>query len=228
MAPEYWILISVAVAIVAAVAGFFGGRASAPNEQRVREMSQERDQARAEAEQVRGEVARHFDESARMFGRLAQDYRAFFEHFAETAQNLGMSEGRARELLHRADPRIVDASSQGTTESGEQRREESAAATTQSSDTADLDAEAERVARGGASEAAIQPDAGAGEAAASAEHAATSAEHAATEAGATGADTSAAETETSAAAAAGAGASSDSDEPKSEAERQRTARGDEA
>jgi len=221
MAPEYWILISVAVAIVAAVAGFFGGRASAPNEQRVREMSQERDQARAEAEQVRGEVARHFDESARMFGRLAQDYRAFFEHFAETAQNLGMSEGRARELLHRADPRIVDASSQGTTESGEQRREESAAATTQSSDTADLDAEAERVARGGASEAAIQPDAGAGEAAASAEHAAT-------EAGATGTDTSAAETETSAAAAVGAGASSDSDEPKSEAERQRTARGDEA
>jgi uncharacterized membrane-anchored protein YhcB (DUF1043 family) len=221
MAPEYWILISVAVAIVAAVAGFFGGRASAPNEQRVREMSQERDQARAEAEQVRGEVARHFDESARMFGRLAQDYRAFFEHFAETAQNLGMSEGRARELLHRADPRIVDASSQGTTESGEQQREESAAATTQSSDTADLDAEAERVARGGANEAAIQPDAGAGEAAASAEHAAT-------EAGATGTDTSAAETETSAAAAAGAGASSDSDEPKSEAERQRTARGDEA
>jgi len=220
MAPEYWILISVAVAIVAAVAGFFGGRASAPNEQRVREMSQERDQARAEAEQVRGEVARHFDESARMFGRLAQDYRAFFEHFAETAQNLGMSEGRARELLHRADPRIVDASSQGTTESGEQQREESAA-TAQSSDTADLDAEAERVARGGASEAAIQPDAGAGEAAASAEHAAT-------EAGATGTDTSAAETETSAAAAAGAGASSDSDEPRSEAERQRTARGDEA
>ncbi len=109
MAPQYWILIIVAAALAAGIVGFFAGRASAPGERRIREMARERDQARSEAEQVRGEVARHFDESARMFGRLAQDYRAFFEHFAETAQNLGMSEGRARELLHRADPRIVDA-----------------------------------------------------------------------------------------------------------------------
>jgi len=108
MAIEYWILIIVAAVIVAALLGFYAGRASAPAERRIREMARERDAARSEAEEVRGEVARHFDESARMFGRLAQDYRAFFEHFAETAQNLGMSEGRARELLHRADPGIAE------------------------------------------------------------------------------------------------------------------------
>jgi len=70
-------------------------------------MEQERDAAQAEAEQVRGEVDRHFEQSARMFGRLADDYRSFFEHFAQTAQNLGMTEARARSLLQRADPRLA-------------------------------------------------------------------------------------------------------------------------
>lgn len=109
MTAEWWLVVVIAVAVVAAIAGFLGGRASAPSERRVRQMEQERDAARAEAGQVQSEVARHFEESARMFGRLADDYRTFFEHFARTAQNLGMSEGRARALLHEADPRLVEA-----------------------------------------------------------------------------------------------------------------------
>ena len=80
---------------------------SAPRQQQVKGMERERDAAREEAEAVRSEVSRHFEESARMFGRLASDYRTFFQHFAQTAQNLGLSEGRARELLQHADPGLI-------------------------------------------------------------------------------------------------------------------------
>jgi hypothetical protein len=117
-----WTAIVIGAAVVAAITGFVVGRAAAPNERRVREMERERDAARAEAEKVRGEVDRHFEESARMFGRLADEYRSFFEHFAQTAQNLGMSEGRARSLLQRANPRLSEPADSGrgdaATESG--------------------------------------------------------------------------------------------------------------
>lgn len=106
MTTEYWVLAVIGGLMVLALA-FFAGRSVSPQQRRLEEMRRERDEARAEAERVEGEVARHFEQSARMFGRLADDYRLFFEHFAETAQNLGLSEGRARELLQRADPRLV-------------------------------------------------------------------------------------------------------------------------
>lgn len=106
MAVEYWMLVALAV-VAALVAGFFLGRGSAPTQQRLKALEQERDEARAEVQRVEKEVASHFEQSARMFGRLADDYRSFFEHFARTARNLGLSEGRARELLQRADPRMV-------------------------------------------------------------------------------------------------------------------------
>mgnify|MGYP006420756489 CR=1 FL=1 len=106
METEYWVLSIIAI-VLALVAGFIGGRMSAPRQRRVEAMEQERDTAREEAEAVRAEVNRHFEESARMFGKLASDYRTFFEQFAQTAQNLGLSEGRARELLEEADPNLV-------------------------------------------------------------------------------------------------------------------------
>lgn len=106
METEYWVLSIIAI-VLALAAGFIGGRMSAPRQRRVEAMEQERDKAREEAEAVRGEVNRHFEESARMFGKLASDYRTFFQQFAQTAQNLGLSEGRARELLEEADPNLV-------------------------------------------------------------------------------------------------------------------------
>ena len=108
MAVGYWILLLLVAAVAAGLAGFAVGRASAPGERKLRELTRARDAAQAEAEQVRNEVDRHFEESARMFGRLAADYRAFFEQFAQTAQNLGMSEARARGLLRRADPHLIE------------------------------------------------------------------------------------------------------------------------
>lgn len=106
METEYWVLSIIAI-VLALAAGFIGGRMSAPRQRRVEAMEQERDKAREEAEAVRAEVNRHFEESARMFGKLASDYRTFFQQFAQTAQNLGLSEGRARELLEEADPNLV-------------------------------------------------------------------------------------------------------------------------
>lgn len=106
METEYWVLSIIAI-VLALAAGFIGGRMSAPRQRRVAAMEQERDAAREEAEAVRAEVNRHFEESARMFGKLASDYRTFFQQFAQTAQNLGLSEGRARELLEEADPNLV-------------------------------------------------------------------------------------------------------------------------
>ncbi len=106
MEAEYWILSILGIAL-ALVAGFIGGRMSSASQRQVESMARERDQAREEAENVRAEVNRHFEESARMFGKLASDYRTFFQQFADTAQKLGLSEGRARELLQQADPSLV-------------------------------------------------------------------------------------------------------------------------
>lgn len=218
MAPEYWILIIVAAALAAGILGFFGGRASAPGERRIREMARERDEARSEAEQVRGEVARHFDESARMFGRLAQDYRAFFEHFAETAQNLGMSEGRARELLHRADPRIVDATGEAPTGAEDVEGEPGSAS-------------------GPASEASVAPDVEPGTTTETEEHvsgrprqgeASEAAPVASEQDGPAGegADDSADAGETAGSGTGESGEQTAGDEPKSEVERQRESRGE--
>ena len=114
VATEYWITITL-VALVALVAGFVAGRMSAPRQRHIESMRQERDQARKEADEVRSEVNRHFEESARMFGKLASDYRSFFQQFARTAQNLGLSEGQARALLQQADPSLVARRPDGVT-----------------------------------------------------------------------------------------------------------------
>lgn len=113
MEAEYWIL-SILAVVVALVAGFIGGRMSSASQREVEAMARERDEAREEAENVRAEVNRHFEDSARMFGKLASDYRTFFQQFSRTAQNLGLSEGRARELLQQADPSLVSGRGAGS------------------------------------------------------------------------------------------------------------------
>lgn len=123
MTAEYWLVAAFGLAIALGL-GFFIGRRSAPTQQDVATAHRERDEACAEVDRVRGEVSRHFEESASMFGRLADDYRSFFEHFAQTAQNLGLSEGRARELLRQADPRLVADQSAAASDIGAPAAEE--------------------------------------------------------------------------------------------------------
>lgn len=103
MAAEIWILLMIIVGAAAAGAGFAYGRRGGPSQADLDAVQQQLDQARSEAAAVQENVTGHFERSALLFGRLAHDYRDFLEHFSESAQELGISEIRARELLERAD-----------------------------------------------------------------------------------------------------------------------------
>ncbi len=106
MTAEYWMLFGGGL-VVALLAGFVGGRLTAPRQRQLAAMERERNAAQADADAVRREVDRHFEESAQMFRQLATDYHNFFQQFARTAQNLGLSEGRTNALLQQADPSLV-------------------------------------------------------------------------------------------------------------------------
>lgn len=112
MAIEFWIGL-----IIATVAAFFLGRRSTSKRAEIDTLKAEVTQlteelettraqadvelaaARAQAARVQAGVSTHFEQSAVLFGRLAQGYRDFLEHFSESAQALGISEARAHELL---------------------------------------------------------------------------------------------------------------------------------
>jgi uncharacterized membrane-anchored protein YhcB (DUF1043 family) len=96
---EIWILLLVAASAVAAALGYAFARRAAPSQAELESLTEELAQARGEAEAVQSSVNEHFEQSAVLFGKLAKDYREFLEHFSESAQELGLSEGRARELL---------------------------------------------------------------------------------------------------------------------------------
>ena len=108
MAPTYWIVLAAGLVFVAVVA-FVLGRKTATGEARARDLEHELQRTREELASVREGVSDHFEQSARIFGRLAGEYRAFYEHFTETARSLGISERRASELLQQADPQQVTA-----------------------------------------------------------------------------------------------------------------------
>ena len=55
--------------------------------------------AHAEAAATRAGIDAHFDRSAALFGRLAQDCRALFDHWTESAGRLGVSESQAEALI---------------------------------------------------------------------------------------------------------------------------------
>lgn len=121
MTLELWI----GLIIVAAGAAFFIGRLSASKRAEIDALNAEverlkgqletnRQQADAElaaaetkAEQVEAGVSSHFEQSAVLFGKLAQDYRAFLEHFSESAQQLGLSEARSRELIEQVTSPLI-------------------------------------------------------------------------------------------------------------------------
>jgi uncharacterized membrane-anchored protein YhcB (DUF1043 family) len=75
--------------------------------------------SREQIESSRAGIDAHFEASAALFGRLAQDYRALFDHFTDSADRLGVSEAQARALVEGvrqellADPGVADAGSGG-------------------------------------------------------------------------------------------------------------------
>ena len=121
MSPEFWIGLVVATGVA-----FFIGRWSASKradalktrlDSLQAELNTTREQAEADlalarekATAVEEGVTNHFEQSATLFGKLAQDYRAFFEHFSTSAQQLGVSEGVAQKLLAQLDEPLISES----------------------------------------------------------------------------------------------------------------------
>ena len=121
MSPEFWIGLVVATGVA-----FFIGRWSASKradalktrlDSLQAELNTTREQAEADlalarekAAAVEEGVTNHFEQSATLFGKLAQDYRAFFEHFSTSAQQLGVSEGVAQKLLAQLDEPLISES----------------------------------------------------------------------------------------------------------------------
>lgn len=74
----------------------------------------------AEAATTRTGIDEHFEASAALFGRLAQDYRELFDHLTDSAQRLGVSEARTEAMVEGvrakllADAREADAESATT------------------------------------------------------------------------------------------------------------------
>ena len=99
MSTPIWILITLSAAIGSAVLAYFLARRGAPTKQQIEALNTELEAARSEAQQVEGKVTEHFERSAMLFGQLAKDYKAFLDHYSVSAQALGLSERRARELL---------------------------------------------------------------------------------------------------------------------------------
>jgi len=107
VAAEIWILLIVFASAAAAAAGFFYARRAAPTKAEVDALREELEASQQKAEKVQADVTGHFEQSAVLFGRLAHDYRAFLEHFSESARELGISDTMARELLQRADQPLL-------------------------------------------------------------------------------------------------------------------------
>jgi uncharacterized membrane-anchored protein YhcB (DUF1043 family) len=96
---EVWIVIVLAASALSGWIGYAYARKDAPKQSELDEMAAELEAARVQAQSVEANVNEHFEQSAMLFGKLAADYREFLDHFSASAQNLGLSEARARELI---------------------------------------------------------------------------------------------------------------------------------
>lgn len=106
MTVDLWIALFATLAIGATV-GFVFAKRNAPKKSELDALRDQLHAARTETAEIREGVSGHFEQSAVLFGRLAQDYRAFIEHFSESAQTLGISEIHAREMLEQASAPLV-------------------------------------------------------------------------------------------------------------------------
>ena len=138
MGFEVWIAIVIAASALSGWAGYAFARKGAPKQSELDAMAAELDEARQQADSVQANVSEHFEQSAMLFGKLASDYREFLDHFSASAQNLGLSEARARELIEQGFQPLL------THEAVDERvvADASVAETAQSAATAEAEAEA--------------------------------------------------------------------------------------
>ena len=121
MSPEVWIGLVVAIGVTFLIGRWSASKRADGLKTRLdtlqAELDAQREQAEADLAQARDKAAAveegvtsHFEQSAVLFGKLAQDYRAFFEHFSTSAQQLGVSEGVAQQLLAQLDEPLISES----------------------------------------------------------------------------------------------------------------------
>lgn len=104
---SFELVIFTGVVLLVAVGAFVAGRKTSPEKTRAASIQEELDATQDELQRVRGQINGHFEQSGRLFGRLAEDYRALYEHFSDTAVALGFTENEAASLLELSDPRLL-------------------------------------------------------------------------------------------------------------------------
>lgn len=102
MGFESWIVVLFLVAGLSGWLGYVWASRRAPRPEELEALTAQLEAARQKADTVQAGVNEHFEQSARLFGKLAGDYREFLEHFAGSAQALGLSESRTRELVEQS------------------------------------------------------------------------------------------------------------------------------
>lgn len=107
MTVEVWILACAAAIVGAGVAGFFIGRARSSDQQQINRLKTDLENAEERLAAMDQGISEHFEESADLFGQLAQDYRKFYEHFATSAGKLGVSEDRREAMLAATRDRLL-------------------------------------------------------------------------------------------------------------------------
>ncbi len=85
-----------------------------PRGQRLRELEEELATARTALENYRGEVNRHFQKTAELFGDMTDRYRAVYRHMAQGAQTLCEDQPPALQLEIVDHGRLTDTAAGGT------------------------------------------------------------------------------------------------------------------
>ena len=108
MTETLWIVLVVLGVVCGAGIGFFVGGRSPSKRAQLDQLAAELDDERKKAAAAQSAVSEHFERSAHLFGRLAGDYQAFFEHFVESADRLGLPAGQVADILGDAQLRLIE------------------------------------------------------------------------------------------------------------------------
>lgn len=100
MSDAVWLLVSIVILVVGGAFGFWLGRRSAPDQQRIRELEASLEQSRSEMNQYRDEVQRHFQHTAERVNAVTEAYRELYRHLADSSHKL--APGPAEQLLESA------------------------------------------------------------------------------------------------------------------------------
>ena len=89
------------------VVGFYVGRGGSAERARIAVLEAELTETEKKLSERQAGIDEHFEESAELFGRLAQDYRALFQHFASDAAKLGLGDARSQQILDTVRARLL-------------------------------------------------------------------------------------------------------------------------